>query len=33
MNAYTVEQAMKTIAGTAKNMWIKIEGWNEGESN
>jgi len=33
MNAYTVEQAMKTIAGTAKNMGIKIEGWNEGESN
>jgi large subunit ribosomal protein L11 len=26
MNAYTVEQAMKTIAGTAKNMGIKIEG-------
>jgi len=23
MNAYTVEQAMKTIAGTAKNMGIK----------
>jgi len=27
MNAYTVEQAMKTIAGTARNMGIEIEGW------
>ena len=26
LNAYTVEEAMKTVAGTAKNMGIAIEG-------
>ncbi|MBR5049183.1 MAG: 50S ribosomal protein L11, partial [Erysipelotrichaceae bacterium] len=27
LNANDVEAAMKIIAGTAKNMGIKIEGW------
>ena len=26
LNAYTVEEAMKVVAGTAKNMGIKVEG-------
>ena len=26
LNAYTVEAAMKTVAGTARNMGVKIEG-------
>ena len=26
LNAYTVEEAMKTVAGTAKNMGVKVEG-------
>lgn len=29
LNAYTVEEAMKEIAGTAKNMGIKIDGYEE----
>lgn len=32
LNANSVEAAMKIIAGTAKNMGIKIEGWSEGET-
>ena len=28
LNANDVESAMKIVAGTAKNMGIKIEGWN-----
>ena len=26
LNAYTVEEAMKIVAGTAKNMGINVEG-------
>nr|WP_308700560.1 MULTISPECIES: 50S ribosomal protein L11 [unclassified Mesoplasma] len=32
LNANSVEAAMKIIAGTAKNMGIKITGWDEGET-
>ncbi len=31
LNAYDVESAMKTIAGTARNMGIAIEGLNDAE--
>lgn len=31
LNAYDVESAMKQIAGTARNMGIAIEGYNESE--
>lgn len=33
LNAYTIESAMKTIAGTAKNMGIAIDGYDEKETN
>ena len=26
LNAYTVEEAMKIVAGTARNMGVKVEG-------
>ncbi len=31
LNAYTVESAMKIIAGTARNMGVAIEGYNDSE--
>ena len=31
LNAYTVEEAMKTIEGTARNMGIAVEGLNDAE--
>lgn len=31
LNAYTVEEAMKEIAGTARNMGIAVKGYNDSE--
>lgn len=31
LNAYTVEQAMKIVAGTARNMGVAVEGVNDAE--
>ena len=33
LNAYTVEEAMKVVEGTARNMGIKVEGMNNDSSN